>query len=272
VRVRLGAVVCGVLAVLLQAAGAQAGPPLPEPRGLIPAAAGDACTPDTPYQAHIWDRLEPYGAHCRRLHFSVGPLNIKPGQMDATLQPVTVEKPAYPGYVVRFRPNLVTADGSVPDIAEVHLHHAAWLQPSSYRYPFFAAGEEKTIIDLPAGYGMHVGTTDVWMLVYMIHNQTPQEQTVWLTYDVDYVPASSALGRQMKPARPIWMDVQDGKAYPVFDVHRGSGANGAYTYPEDARPYPYGHGARIGPNAVDRPRNRYRFGGASRAASRTTGG
>jgi plastocyanin len=74
---------------------------------------------------------------------------------------------------------------------------------------------------------------------YMLHNQTPDEQTVWITYDVDYVPATSALGRQMKPVEPVWMDVQNGKSYPVFDVHRGAGSGGRYTYPEQASPYPY---------------------------------
>jgi hypothetical protein len=223
--------VCGALAVVLQAAGAQAGPPVTDPHALAPVA-GDACTPDNPYQAHIWDRLEPYGARCTRLHFAVGPLHIKPGQMDATLQPVTVEKPAYPGYVVRFKPGLVNADGSVPDIAQVHLHHAAWLQPSTYRYPFFAAGEEKTIIDFPAGYGMHVAATDAWLLLHMIHNQTPEPRVVFLTYDVDYVADADAAALGIVPARPIWLDVQehpvaagapDRFAYPVFNVQRGFG-------------------------------------------------
>ena len=40
------------------------------------------------------------------------------------------------------------------------------------------------------------------------------------------------------PARPIWMDVQNGETYPVFDVPRGGGKNGEYTYPDDAKdPY-----------------------------------
>jgi hypothetical protein len=230
-RRRLWAAGLGLLAMMVQAVGVQAGPPLPEPRALAPVA-GDACTPDNPYQAHLWQRLEPYGDRCRRLHFSVGPLHVKAGQMDATLQPVTVEKPAYPGYVVRFKPGLVNADGSVPDIAQVHLHHAAWLQPSAYRYPFFAAGEEKTIIDLPAGYGMHVGAGDVWLLLHMIHNQTPEPRVVFLTYDVDYVADADAAALGIVPVRPVWLDVQhrpvapgapDRFAYPVFNVQRGFG-------------------------------------------------
>ena len=230
-RLRLWSAMCGALAVLVQAAGVQAGPPTPEPRALAPVPA-DACTPDNPYQAHLWAKLEPYGDRCRRLHFSVGPLFIKPGQMDATLQPVTVEKPAYPGYVVRFAPGLVNPDGTVPDIASVHLHHAAWLQPTTYRYPFFAAGEEKTIINFPAGYGMHVSSGDVWMLLSMIHNQTREPKVVFLTYDVDYVADADAAALGIAPAKPVWLDVQerpvapgapDRFAYPVFNVQRGFG-------------------------------------------------
>ena len=34
----------------------------------------------------------------------------------------------------------------------IHLHHGVWLAKG---YPTFAAGEEKTILQLPRGYGYH---------------------------------------------------------------------------------------------------------------------
>ena len=37
----------------------------------------------------------------------------------------------------------------------------------------------------------------------------------------------------MKDVHPIWLDVQNGKVYPVFDVLKGSGADGEFTYPDD---------------------------------------
>src|SRR5438552_2961272 len=40
------------------------------------------------------------------------------------------------------------------------------------------------------------------------------------------------------PAWPIWMDVQKGHIYPVFDVLKGSGTNGTFTYPDQAD-HPY---------------------------------
>ena len=41
-------------------------------------------------------------------------------------------------------------------------------------YPFMATGEEKTIYELPKGYGYPVGAKDMWIFNYMIHNLWPQ--------------------------------------------------------------------------------------------------
>ncbi len=51
----------------------------------------------------------------------------------------------------------------------------------------------------------------------------------------------------MHAVQTRWLDVEGGRAYPVFDVHRGSGSGGRFTYPDDA-PGVYGSG---------QPRNRY---------------
>ena len=185
--------------------------------------------------------IAPLGSEVQHLHFKYGPIHIVPGQNLILVGPVTIEKPAYDGYVVGFRPNLVRADGSVPPIEQIHLHHAVWLNlsrkdstaPGIPGERIAASGEEKTVFNLPSGYGYPVKGTDVWALNYMIHNETPNPDNVWITYDVDYVPATSDLAKTLTPVHPIWMDVQNGKAYPVFDVHRGSGTNGQFTYPND---------------------------------------
>ena len=195
----------------------------------------------------------------QHLHFRYGPLAVAPGHNLILAGPVSIEKPAYDGYVVGFRPNLVNADGSVPGVDVVHLHHAVWLNESGHdassptgAQRFAASGEEKTAFQLPAGYGYPVRGTDVWLLNYMLHNLTPEPQSVYITYDVDYVPASSSLAPSITPVQPVWMDVQNGSAYPVFDVHRGSGTNGQFTYPADAQ-NPYGGGAPKNELHVDRP-------------------
>ena len=200
--------------------------------------------------------LTPLSSEIEHLHFKYGPIPIAPGQNLILVGPVTIEKPAYDGYVVGFRPNLVRADGSVPPIEQIHLHHAVWLNLSgrdttSPRVPgqrFAAAGEEKTNFVMPPGFGYPVRASDVWALNYMVHNETSNPDSVWITYDVDFVPASSALGRRLIPVRPVWMDVQNGENYPVFDVHRGSGTDGRFTYPDQAPSAP-----RRNAWAVDRP-------------------
>ena len=184
----------------------------------------------------------PLGADVQHLHFRYGPLQVAPGQNLIMLGPVSIEKPAYDGYMIGFRPNLVRADGSVPPVDQIHLHHGVWLNLSANgrEARFAASGEEKTRVQLPPGYGFPVRGGDGWLLNYMLHNQTPVPEVVYITYDVDFVPASSPAAAAIKPAYPLWVDVQDGSAYPVFDVHRDpSDADGTFTYPADASPPPY---------------------------------
>ena len=52
----------------------------------------------------------------------------------------------------------------------IHLHHGVWVIDD---YPTFAAGEEKTILQLPQGFGYRTSPSDQWLLNYMIHNLTP---------------------------------------------------------------------------------------------------
>ena len=193
--------------------------------------------------AHAQDpgAATPLGSDVQRLHFKYGPIPVAPGQNLILVGPVTIEKPAYDGWVVQMRPNLVRADGSVPNVDVIHLHHGVWLNgsrtdaTSGGAERFYAAGEEKTALELPDGYGYPVKRDDVWLMNHMIHNQTPVADEVYITYDVDFVRADSARGKATKPVRPVWMDVHNGSGYPVFDVKRTSGGpDGKFVYPDDA--------------------------------------
>jgi plastocyanin len=159
------------------------------------------------------------------LHFEYGPIKIAPGQNSIEVK-VDKLKPSVPGYITRFAPNLVYADTHVvPRVDVVHLHHAVW---AINGYPTFAAGEEKTVQQLPRGYGLPYSPSDTWTLIYMIHDLTPGPAKVYLTYDIDLVPTDQAL----TPVQPLWMDVAGLKAYPVFDAPKGKAR---YTFPDDAR-------------------------------------
>jgi plastocyanin len=183
-----------------------------------------------------------------RMHFAFGPLTVQPGQNVINYSGRSVPKPSVDGYIVRFAANLRRADGSIPPVDVIHLHHGVWLTTSEHdttmpAFPerFFAAGEEKTILTLPPGYGYQYKASDTWIINYMLHNLFPEPQQIWITYDIDLIPATAPQAATTQPAHPVWMDVQNGSGYPVFDVIQGSGKNGTYTYPEQATD-PYGNG------------------------------
>jgi len=203
------------------------------------------------------------------LHFAAGPYAMTPGANLILLDTHKIPKPTQDGYMVRMAPNLHyakpdgTCCGKVPRVDIIHLHHGVWLsdgaagegEGNSYQggfYPFMAAGEEKTIYTLPRGYGYPIGARDSWFLNYMIHNLTSKPAKVYITYDMDFVPADSPAATGIRPAHPIWMDVEDHELYPVFDVYRHSGKDGKFTFPDMAR-HPYGSGPPKNVFTIDHP-------------------
>jgi plastocyanin len=176
----------------------------------------------------------------QHLHFKYGPLDIRPGQNQIDTNSSAIPQPKAPGWVVGFKPNVKLTNGKVPPVDVLHLHHGVWAtanrrDATSPIWPerFIAAGEEKTALELPEGYGYRYAPTDFWYLNYMIHNLTAKPFKVYVTYDVDFVPATSPAAATMKDVHPLWLDVQNGSIYPVFDVLKGSGVDGRYTYPDD---------------------------------------
>src|SRR3954470_16506070 len=192
-----------------------------------------------------------------RYSYRYGPVVAAPGQNLILVGPVTIERPPGAGYVTRVRPDLIAEDGKAPPVEQVHMHHAVFLNLSrrdtatNLPQRFYGFAEEKTIAALPSPYGYDVEPGDVWAINYMLHNETPEARAVYVTYEVDFVPKASPTGLTMKPAFPIWLDVQNGKAYPVFDVHQGAGHDGRFTYPLD-QPDAYGDGPHLNDWTADR--------------------
>jgi plastocyanin len=197
----------------------------------------------------------------QHLKFKFGPIDIEPGQNNITYSGFDIPKPTEDGYIVGLYPNLVREDGSVPPVDVIHLHHGVWANLSADAAArragggraelFFASGEEKTKTILPAGYGYAYHASDRWVINYMLHNLLSTPDKVWIVYDMDFIPASSPGAAKITPARPLWMDVQKGNIYPVFDVLKGTGTDGEYTYPDDAGDV-YGSGRRLNEWVVDR--------------------
>ncbi len=197
-------------------------------------------------------------AGVEHLHFRRAVSSITPGANLILLDTNHVPKPTVDGYMVRMAPNLHYAlpngkcCGAIPRVDVIHLHHGVWLSNGTAGagegngyvggfYPFMAAGEEKTIYEFPSGYGYPIGAKDFWVLNYMIHDLTDKGAKVYITYDIDFVPATSPAAATIKPLHPIWMDVRVHHIYPVFNVKRCSGKNGKFTFPDMAKD-PYGSG------------------------------
>ena len=84
-----------------------------------------------------------------RTTYTVGPLEVTPGQNRIAYRPVlNSERPSVDGWITGIKPDLVRADGSTPLSGKVMFHHDVWLNLSkddatSPGYPgrFFATGE-----------------------------------------------------------------------------------------------------------------------------------
>jgi len=160
------------------------------------------------------------------------PLSIKPGQNLNLYQAMKADqRPSESGWIVGFRPNLKRADGTTPPVDAIHLHHLVMLLNWDI---LAAAGEEKTYISVPNGFGYRYKSTDGMRLNHMIHNLTATPEKVVFEYTIDFLPDSAAAASSMKNVRTQFVDVESGKAYPVFDVKKGAGINGRYTYPAQA--------------------------------------
>jgi plastocyanin len=177
-----------------------------------------------------------------RLHFSYGPVHIKPGQNDIVFRANQL-KPPVEGWIVGFAPDLVYGDGTVPRVDVIHLHHAVWISNGA---PLFAAGEEKTRVRAPAGYGWHYKPSDVWILNHMIHNLTPTPTDVSITYDLDFIPAGAAAAAGIQDVETMWMDVMGFQVYPVFNALKGRGGRDRrYTYPDESGQRGYTRNQRV---------------------------
>ncbi|MBJ7332932.1 MAG: hypothetical protein JHC95_23765, partial [Solirubrobacteraceae bacterium] len=100
------------------------------------------------------------------------------------------------------------------------------------------AGEEKSIVDLPDGYGWRSEPSDKWVMNHMIHNLTPNPAEVYLTYEVRFIPDGDPAATGIHTVETKWMDVMGLRAWPVFDAIKGKGGKDKkFTYPDEAANY-----------------------------------
>ncbi len=100
------------------------------------------------------------------------------------------------GYITRFKPDLVRADGTRPaDRADPPPPRHLALGPRLRQRPVLRRrrGEDRSPRSR-SGYGMPVKATDQWLLLYMVHSAVQQPMEVYITYDIDFVPKAEGRG------------------------------------------------------------------------------
>jgi len=241
---------------------------------------GDAGPPIPPTVVDNGDGSETHTYYC-------GPITVTGGQNRILFpQMKSHEKPDRNGWITSLEPDLVAVDDKsgelyVPTSDKVMFHHGVWINngkrdaTSGGGERFYATGEEKTQLRLPEGYGYFYRWNESWVLNHMIHNLVPTEFTMYIVWKVNFVPDTapqagpedSDLARSMKPVRPIWMDIDNGSHYPIFDTWRGDGGkDGKFTFPDDTygkqgcparRRYISTYTSRCYPYEEERVRNRW---------------
>jgi plastocyanin len=173
----------------------------------------------------------------QHITYCYGPITITPGQNVIRLHQAVDSLghklwPQVPGFITRFDPEFIYADGTVPRVDVLHLHHAVWAVNGN---PQFAVGEEKTIQQLPQGFGWRSLPGDTWYLNDMLHDLVAQPAQVYVVWRIDFVPDTSPDAASIRTVHTKWLDVAGNPSfYPVFDALRRDGHNGTYTFPDQA--------------------------------------
>jgi len=77
---------------------------------------------------------------------------------------------------------------------------------------FYAAGEERAKMSLPAGYGLPSKGNDTWAVVAMVMNHRSVPDHAYIHYSVT-VDTSN-----LSPVTPYWLDVRNCRADPIYNV------------------------------------------------------
>lgn len=187
-------------------------------------------------QSATWCEAKTGGYRCM-----YGPVSVPEGESVEILAGSAA--PSEAGYITKARATLVDAGGEELDHDAVHLHHAVWLNPKKDDttcdgfddyFPnwdrFFATGKERTVFDLPDGYGYlwepdfpqaTTQSSPYWGLVAHLDGMQGAPD-VFIELDLDFRPIEEGL---LVDVDPIWLDVRNCEADPVFDVERGDGVH-----------------------------------------------
>jgi plastocyanin len=176
-------------------------------------------------------------AGVKTLVFNSAPIKIGAFGVERGAQ--LVPSPAEDGYVVGMRADVFDLLGNPVAHTDVMLHHVVFAKlgtpdgtcssftdyegrtASIPAERFYAEGEEHAQLALPAAFGYPNHASDRWALVYMLMNHHARDSVVQIQYTVEY-----ATGEQRTAVKPLWLDVRNCRADPVFNVP-GTGGPGS---------------------------------------------
>ncbi|GAA4703417.1 hypothetical protein Prum_021040 [Phytohabitans rumicis] len=146
-----------------------------------------------------------------------------------------IETPCGDCYITSIKPDMLYADGSVANVdTGPGLHH--FLLTNQFRSDpvcgrslpnpsvflgerFAAAGNERTEIAMPLGYGYYNDGLHRWNMASDFMNHAEEPKTVYVEITYEYVPDDVA---ELKRLRPVWLDVAPcGSVRDIYEVPAG---------------------------------------------------
>jgi len=172
----------------------------------------------------------------------------------AVRQDVTfgISKPPVDGAITRMDVDITDRAGTPVSIKRLMLHHIVFLNlgaklgerkdgtcgafemwDAKTSLPglgqrFYAAGEERAVLDMPEGYGYPSSAGETWGMTWMVMNHRGIADRAYVRYRVTVDTAP-----EVQAAVPYWLDVRNCKADPVYDVPGGGGAGATHTETAD---------------------------------------
>lgn len=169
-----------------------------------------------------------------------GPITVAPFQVLSKEIQLGMPKPDVDGFVTNMETDVIDASGAQIPISRLMLHHIVFANvgasfgsmqdrtcssftswDSMTELPglaerFYGAGEERAKLALPEGYGYPIKKQDGWLVTYMFMNHRARTDSAYIGYrvTVDTRP-------DLTPVEPYWLDVENCKVDPVYDVAGG---------------------------------------------------
>lgn len=162
----------------------------------------------------------------------VGPVKVGGYEVKQSVLPAPHVKED--GFVTNMEVDVVDAEGKPVPISRLMLHHIVFANLSGrdstcntllgfddrptglFGERFYAAGEERAKMALPPGYGYKLGSDDFWGMLYMFMNHRAVSDSAYIQYTYRVATGEDAEG--LKKVDPYWMDVENCRADPIYNV------------------------------------------------------